>query len=119
MKTGEGDRTREGRRGTTRQRQPTERSRATRKKRTATRAPRRGVNKRREREEERDVGGYTLDTSLVRGVGALKTWFEPRAAEQFMCDEGILADCQLQRCLQLACPITKVHLSATFLSSVS
>ena len=27
------------------------------------------------------VGGYTLDTSLIKGVGALKNWFEPRAVK--------------------------------------
>ena len=109
----EGNRTREGRRGATQPRQPTERSRATRKE-ERNKAQSREANKRRKGEEERDVGGYTLDTSLVRGVGALRTWFEPRAVEQFMCDKGILTDCQLHRCLQLVYTIAKVHMSATF-----
>lgn len=73
--------------------------------------------KEKEGEEEEGIGGYTPDTSLVRGVGALNDWFEPMAVKQFMCNEGIIADCRVHECLHYAA-LLQLHISAAFSLSV-
>ena len=59
--------------------------------------------------EERDIGGYTLDTSLVKGVGALKTCFEPDTIEQLICDGGILLTV---RCMSFSSLFARLRKSA-------